>query len=101
MGDFVTLATLSGCWDILIALSTTLFGKPYKGPRLIAVPNGKNDRDWIIRSRVPKAVMTRLWYLFRERQEVGLSELVTRYEGLRYVPALGENLEVNRQQSNL
>ena len=35
----------TGCGKILRALSTTLYLKVYKGPRLISVPNGKNDKD--------------------------------------------------------
>jgi hypothetical protein len=35
--------------EALRALTTTLYSKDYKGTRLIAVPNGKNVRDWVIR----------------------------------------------------
>ena len=34
-----------------------LIGNDQKGTRLIAVPNGKNAKDWIIRHREPKDVM--------------------------------------------
>ena len=46
---------LSG--KFLRALTTTLYWKLYKGTRLIAVPNGKNVKDWIIRLSVSKSVM--------------------------------------------
>ena len=55
------------------------------------VPNGKKCRDWTIRSGIPNLAMIRVWYLFRERKGVGLSELITRNEGLRYVPAPSES----------
>jgi len=31
--------------------------KVFRGPRLIAVPDGKKARDWAIRSQAPKAVI--------------------------------------------
>jgi len=37
----------------LRAFATTLVGKPSKGTRLIAVPNGNNAKDWAIRSQAP------------------------------------------------
>ena len=41
----------------LRALTTTSFEKSYEGTRLIAEPNGKKVRDWVIRSQAPKPVM--------------------------------------------
>lgn len=40
---------------------------------------------------MPNLAMIRVWHLFRERKGVGLSELITRNEGLRYVPAPSES----------
>jgi len=40
--------------NFLRAFATTLMGKLIGGPRLIAVPNGKNAKDWMIRHREPK-----------------------------------------------
>jgi hypothetical protein len=90
----------TGCGNVLRALSTTPIWKHLGGTRLIAVPNGNNDRDWIIRSRMPKLVMMRAWHLFRDRKVVGLSNLISCNEGLRYDPALCESKEINRQQLN-
>ncbi len=33
-------------------------GNIYRGTRLIAVPNGKNAKDWVIRSQAPKVQCT-------------------------------------------
>jgi hypothetical protein len=42
-------ATLSNCGKLLRAFTTTLIWKHLRGTRLIAVPNGKNVKDWTIR----------------------------------------------------
>jgi hypothetical protein len=42
----------------LRALTTTLFGKPYKGSRLTTVPYSNNVKDWAIRSVLSKSDMT-------------------------------------------
>ena len=91
MFSVTTKCNTAGCGKLLRALSTTSYAKVYEGTRLIAVPNGKKDRDWTIRSRMPNPAMIRVWCLFRERKVVGLSEIITRNEGLRYVPALSES----------
>src|SRR5210317_2529271 len=56
-----------GCGKFLRALTTTFIWKLMKGTRLITEPNGKKVRDWIIRRREPKVVMTRLWFRFNDR----------------------------------
>ena len=56
-----------GCGKFLRALTTTFTWKRMKGTRLITEPNGKKVRDWIIRRREPKVVMTRLWFRFNDR----------------------------------
>lgn len=52
-------ATLSNCGKLLIAFTTTFIWKHLRGPRLIVDPNGKNVKDWIIRSQVPYRII--LW----------------------------------------
>ena len=47
----------SGCGKPLRALITTDWRKLQSGTRLIAVPKGKNIKDWAIRRRVPKSDM--------------------------------------------
>ena len=89
--NIIHTATLTGCGNLLRALSTTLIWKHLRGTRLIVVPNGKKDKDWTIRSGIPNLAMIRVWYLFRERKVVGLSKLITCNEGLRYVPASSES----------
>ena len=51
------LARLAGGGNILRAFTTTFMRKLLKGPRLIADPNGKNVKDWIICHREPKSVL--------------------------------------------
>jgi hypothetical protein len=46
--------------------TTTLLWKHFKGTQLIADPNGKNVKNWAIRSQVPNPVMTRVWKRFNE-----------------------------------
>jgi hypothetical protein len=46
---FEKFATLSNCGKLLRAFTTTLIWKHLRGTRLIAVPNGKNVKDWTIR----------------------------------------------------
>ena len=89
--NIIQTATPTGCGKLLRALSTTLNWKLLRGTQLIAVPNGNKDRDWTIRSGIPNLAMIRVWYLFRERKVVGLSDLINRNEGLRYVPASSES----------
>ena len=42
--------------NFLRALTTTLIRKLLRGTRLIAEPNGKKVKDWMIRSQAPKFV---------------------------------------------
>jgi hypothetical protein len=51
-------ATLSNCGKLLIAFTTTFIWKHLRGPRLIVDPNGKNVKDWIIRSQVPYRIIS-------------------------------------------
>jgi hypothetical protein len=44
------MATLSNCWNILRAFTTTLISKDFRGTRLIDEPNGNNVKDWAISS---------------------------------------------------
>ena len=53
-------------WEFLRAFTTTLIWKHFKRTRLIAEPNGKNVKDWIISSQAPNLVMVRVWGRFRE-----------------------------------
>lgn len=68
---------------LLRAFTTTLFWKHHRGTWLIANPNGKKVKDWIIRSHVPNLVMIRVWEGFNDLMIVGLRELITPNEGLR------------------
>lgn len=54
------MATYLNCGKFLRALFTTLSSKDIKGTRLTAVPNGKNNRDWIIRSQDSKQFIARI-----------------------------------------
>jgi hypothetical protein len=49
----VFFATILNCGKFLRALTTIFIEKSLKRTRLIIVPNGKNVKDWIIRSQVP------------------------------------------------
>jgi hypothetical protein len=60
------MATLSNCWDILRAFTTTLISKDFRGTRLIDEPNGKNVKDWVISNQAPKLVMVRVWGRLRD-----------------------------------
>jgi hypothetical protein len=51
------MATQSNCGNFLRAFTTTHRRKRQWGTRLIAEPNGKNVKDWIIRSQAPKLAM--------------------------------------------
>ena len=48
------------CGNPLRAFATTSYGKLYEGTRLIAVPNGKNAKDWAIRRRESNPAMVRV-----------------------------------------
>ena len=39
--------------ELTPALNTTFISKDLRGTRLIAVPKGKNFKDWAIRSQAP------------------------------------------------
>lgn len=45
----------------LRASSTTPPGNSERGPRLIAVPNGKKEEDWVIRREAPLCRYVRQW----------------------------------------
>ena len=64
------------------------------GPRLKIVLNGKNDKNWTIRSKSPKSDIARIWRLFRDYKRMGLKELATLNEGLRYSPSSYESKKV-------
>jgi hypothetical protein len=46
-------------------------------------PNGKNVRDWAIRSQAPTSAMIRIRGRFNDLMIVGLRGLITPDEGLR------------------
>ena len=52
--------------NLLRAFTTTSLWKHLEGTRLIAEPNGKNVKDWAIRSQAPKLVMIRVWGRFND-----------------------------------
>ena len=54
---FPVVAMRPNCEKPLRAFTTTLISKGIRGTRLIAEPNGKNVKDWAIRSQDPKLVM--------------------------------------------
>jgi hypothetical protein len=69
---------------LLRALATTLsLETTDRGSCLIDKPDGKNARDWTIRSQAPKLVMIRAWGRFNDLTIVGLRELIILNEGLR------------------
>lgn len=49
-------ARCSNCGDTLRVFTTTCLWKHLQGPRLIAVPNGKNVKNWAIRSQGSKDI---------------------------------------------
>jgi len=51
-------ATPPKCGKTLRAFSTTPPGNRERGPRLIAEPKGKNEKDWAIRRKASKPVMS-------------------------------------------
>jgi hypothetical protein len=50
----------------------------------------KKSRDWAIRIQAPKPVIARAWRRFRDYMEVGLRDLASLDDSLRYSPALQE-----------
>jgi len=59
--------------DPLRAFTTTLLLETTdRGSRLISEPDGKNVKDWAIRSQAPKLVMIRAWGRFNDLMIVGL-----------------------------
>ena len=50
----------------LRAFATTCLWKHLQGSQLIAEPDGKKVKDWVIRSQVPNLVMVRVWERFND-----------------------------------
>jgi len=50
----------------LRASSTTPPGNSERGPRSIAVPNGKKEEDWVIRREAPLCRYVRQWRTFND-----------------------------------
>ena len=67
--------------NFLRALTTTLYWKLYKGPRLIAVPNGKNVKNWIIRLPVSKSVMIGYDAVSETERVLTLNEVLIKQRG--------------------
>ena len=84
-----------GCGDVLRASSTTSFGKPCEGLRLIAGQRNKLE-DWTIRSVSPKGVIEKPMVPVQRLQSCRsqMRDYSSRC-GLRYSPAAHESAWVN------
>ena len=92
-GDLV--GKTAGCGELLRASSTTSFGKPCEGLRLMAGQRKKLE-DWTIRSGVPKGVNEKPMVPVQRLQSCRsqMRDDSSRC-GLRYSPAMHESVWVN------
>ena len=90
-------ATSLNCGDLLRASSTKLIQKCISGransPGFDQQIKGKNDEDWTIRSQSPKCDIASIWRRFRDYKRMGLKELATLDDNLRYSPSFYESFK--------
>jgi hypothetical protein len=69
------LARLLNCGKLLRALITANFRKLKLQQQVNSLADGKNIKDWTIRSENPKGNVICLWIVFNDLKGVGLKEI--------------------------
>ena len=83
-------ATTLNCGKPLRAFTTSCYRETYINTQGNDLGHSNNVKDWAIRIQAPKSDIARIWRRFRDYNGLGMRNLASSYESLRYSPSLIE-----------